>query len=99
MPSFAKQPNEQYPIGYEFAGKIPASSSLSSAVVSAWDFTANVDVSGTVLQTTTGTITGTQALVRVQGGTGGHNYRITFRVTLNTGDILEEDVIMLVREI
>jgi hypothetical protein len=49
-----------------------------------------------VLASTTATIVGTQARVKVQSGTTGIDYKITFLVTLSDGSVLEEDVLMQV---
>ncbi len=99
MPSFIKQPAEQYPIGIDFTGKLPTGATPSSAVLSAIDLADGSSQSLVVLETTTGTISGLQVLGRVRSGTEGHTYKITFVVTLNTADILEEDVFMRVQAI
>jgi len=90
-----KQPSESYAIGIEFAGKLPAGATLASGTVSA----IRLDTEATdnaVLASTTATISGTQALVKVQAGTAGITYKITFVVTLSNTDILEEDLILKV---
>ncbi|MCS6302372.1 MAG: hypothetical protein H8K07_01700 [Nitrospira sp.] len=90
-----KQPNEAYTIAFEFAGKLPSGASLSTGTVSA----IRLDTGATdnsVLASTTATIVGTQARVKIQAGTSGVDYEVTFLVTLSTGDVLEEDVIMQV---
>lgn len=50
-----------------------------------------------VLQTAVATIAGTQASARVKGGQHGMDYRVTFLVALDSGDQLEEDVTLSVR--
>jgi hypothetical protein len=95
MKMFEKQPAESWPIAVEFSGKLPSGASLSSGTVSA----IRTDTGATdnsVLASTTATIVGTQARVKVQSGTTGIDYKITFLVTLSDGSVLEEDVLMQV---
>ena len=96
IPFFFKQPSEQYSIGFEFAGKLPSSTNLSSGTVSAKDLATGTDVSTTILGSTNATIVGTQAMVMVKAGTTGAKYKITFLVLLTNGNVLEEDVQMVV---
>lgn len=96
MVKFLKQPNESWPVAFEFAGKLPTGATLSSGTVSA----VRTDTGATdnsVLASTTLTISGTQARFQPQAGTDGLDYRITALVTLSTGAILEEDALMEVR--
>lgn len=93
MKSFEKQPGESYTIAVEFAGKLPSGASLLSGTVSAVRLdTGATDTS--VLASTTATIVGTQARVKVQAGASGVDYKITFLLTLSNADLLEEDVLM-----
>jgi hypothetical protein len=102
MPTLlTKQPAERFPVALEFASRLPPGTSLSSAVASGYDLTALL-ADDTILVTTTPSITGTQALIVVQGGTTGHLYKVTIAVTLNTGTppyVLEEDFHLGVRAI
>jgi hypothetical protein len=90
---FEKQPSETYTIAVEFSGKLPTGASLSTGTVSA----VRTDTGATdnsVLASQTLTISGTQAKVRVLGGLAGVSYKLTFLLTLSTGEILDEDVTM-----
>lgn len=98
MNSFDKQPAESYTIAIEFLGKLPSGASLSSGTVAGYDIQANA-TDNTVLASTTATISGTQARVKVQAGTTSKDYKITFTCTLSDSSILEEDIIMRVRTI
>lgn len=51
----------------------------------------------TVLQSSTAGIAGTQAVAQLKGGQHKTDYRITFLITLDSGDTLEEDVTLSVR--
>ncbi|BFU90161.1 MAG: hypothetical protein NTAFB01_13480 [Nitrospira sp.] len=95
MEQFEKQPAEAYTIAFEFSGKLPTGANLSSGTVSVVRLDTGA-TDNTVLASTTATIVGTQARVKVQSGTTGIDYKITFLVTLSNGDVLEEDVLMQV---
>lgn len=97
--SFTKQPGESYTIAIEYLGNLPGTATLSSGTVAAIDVGSGASASGTVLATTTATISGTQSKIKVTAGTAGHEYKITFTNTLSTGEILEDDVFMRVDEI
>lgn len=96
---FQKQPGEDYSIAIEFLDKLPTGRTLTSGTVAALDLGTGTSASATVLASTTATISGTQARVKVQAGTHGKDYKITFLCDLDNGETLEEDVIMKVREI
>lgn len=100
MEQFDKQPAEAYVIAIEFAGtgKLPEGTSLFSATVQATRYP-DLVVDNSVIANTLASISGTQALIKVLGGTHGNDYRITFMVTLSNLDLLEEDVLMEVREL
>ncbi len=88
-----KQPSENQPLAFEFAGKLPTGTSLASGTVSAVRLDAGT-TDNSVLASTTLTISGTQARFRVQAGTGGLAYKITALVTLSDGSVLEEDLLL-----
>jgi hypothetical protein len=99
MALFLKQPREVFPVAIDFAGKLPAGTSLSSGTVSAVRHEDGSVQTGVVLQSPTAVISGDLALARVQAGVSGVLYKLTFLVTLNTGDVLEEEVYMKVEEL
>ena len=98
MLTFTKQPSETYTIGVPFAGKLPTGATVVSGTVVATD-PAGADVSVTVLQSGTATIVANEARFRVKAGTHGTRYRITLVVTLDSSDVLEEDIDMTVENI
>jgi len=95
--SFIKQPYEEFQFPNEWAGKLPTGASLSTAALSAVDEDGN-DASTLVLQSTTGTISGTQVIIGVKAGAAGKKYKITDRVVLSNADKLEDDIWMYVEE-
>jgi hypothetical protein len=98
MLKFSKQPVETYVIGVPFAGKLPTGAAVVSGTVAATD-PAGTDVTGTVLQSGTATIVANEARFRVKAGTHGTIYRIKLVVTLDTADVLEEDIEMTVENL
>lgn len=93
MQEFSKQPAETYTIGVPFAGKLPTGTTVISGTVAAFD-PLGADVTGSVLSGGVATIVANEARIKVLGGTHGIDYKIRFRVTLDSADILEEDVLM-----
>lgn len=97
--TFTKQPAEEQTRGVDFTGKLPTGVAVSSATVAATDIEAGTDVSATVLGSTTASVASNVASVLMKAGTDGKRYLIEFTATLDNSDILEEDIVMLVREI
>lgn len=98
MNSFSKQPAETYVIAVDMSGKLPVGATIASGMVAAFD-PSLADVSATVLSGTVATIVGDEAQIGVKAGTHGVLYKIRFRLTLTSGDILEEDVVMTVENL
>jgi len=95
MNIFSKQPAETYTIAVDFAGKLPTGATLSTGTVALFD-PAGTDLTGTMLSSGTATVVGDEARIKVIGGTHGVDYRVRFRMTLTSADVLEEDVQMRV---
>jgi hypothetical protein len=95
---FSKQPGETYPVAFDFSapGALPDSVTISSAVATAYDAKTGATAAG-VLSGSASTTT-TRATQRVTGGTDGKDYHIKFLITLSDSSVLEEDLIMEVRE-
>jgi hypothetical protein len=93
---FTKQPLEGYLIAIEWAGKLPTGASLVSGSVQATRYPDMV-TDNSVITNTLASVSGTQSIIKVQAGLHGRDYRITFLITLSNGDLLEEDVLMQVR--
>lgn len=99
MDRFTKQTGASFVIAIEYVNRLPpGSTSISSGTVSAKKYDTDT-TDNTVLASTTATISGTQARVKVQSGTTGEDYKITFLTTTSNGDILEDDVLMQVRDL
>lgn len=97
---FTKAPSENYTVSVSFAGALASGDTLSSCVVSSEDMTFNVNYSTgaiAVIGSTTATIDSPSALVVVQGGMSGRNYKINFTATSAAGDTLEKELLMRVR--
>ena len=99
MATINKQVAEQITYAFEFKDKLPTGASLASGTLSAIDVSDNSDQSTVVLDSTTATISGTQARFRAKAGTDGSKYKITLVATLDNNDKLEEDVILSVGNI
>ena len=93
LEQFTKQPGEAFPIAIEFAGRLPPGASLASGTATG-RVAATLVTDNTILFSQTVIVDGTLAKVRVQNGTDGIQYKISFVVTLSDTSILEEDILM-----
>lgn len=99
---FFKDPGENFLIAFDFTDQLAeypgTNPTLSSAVGSAVR-TSKADDNSTaiVLANSTATIDGASAILRVQSGVDGADYRITCAATLSDGSILKDSVLMRVR--
>lgn len=89
LPVRTKQPDEIRTIPYDFGPKIAAGASLTgSPTVTA---AAGVTVVGS-------TLSGTVVLAQVSGGTLGTTYKVTAKINVTNGDLLEMDVLLRIAE-
>ena len=94
MMELEKQPGENWPIAIKCKGALPTGLSLASGTVSAIRLDTNA-TDNTVLASTTPTISGTDAILRIQAGAAGVDYKITALLLLSDGiSLLEEDVLL-----
>lgn len=101
---FVKQPSERYTRWFDFANKLPAGRSLASATLSArrgmpGECLQYAEADNSVLASLTGTVSGTDVLYEPQAGIAGYDYLITCRATMDSGQPIEEDVVMMVRDL
>jgi hypothetical protein len=96
---FTMQPNEKQPISidYSVSGSLPASATVSSGTVAAYDMADNANVNSILSSTTTTTTTtSTKIFVTAPSTSNGKRYKITFTTTISDGSILIEDIEMRV---
>lgn len=94
MKEFEKQPTENWPIAIEFKDKLPPGLSLVSGTVSAIRLDTGAP-DNSVLASTALAINGTQALMRVQAGTSGIDYKISALILLSDmTSVAAEDALM-----
>lgn len=95
---FIKISTEKMPLSIDMTNRLPSSTTISSVTISAIDLSSNSDVSGTVLVSTTGTISGNVVKGIVQSGTLNKDYEIKFTCTLSDSSILVEKLKMKIRD-
>lgn len=98
MNEFAKYPTETFPIGMDYTGKAPTGAVLVSGVWEATDLLDESDVSSTIFLSTSATIAGMVAKVRVRNGTLDRLYRLGVTATFDTGDVLHDNVYMTIHQ-
>ena len=91
---FAKSPGENYPITFDYNGKLPSGLTVASGSCTASDKRTRLAAAVTTGGVAT---TPTAAQIRVTAGTAGADYVITMSVTLSDGSILIDQVEMQVR--
>lgn len=97
MDTINKQPAEKYTVSIDFTGRLPASVTVSSGIVSAIKVsTGETDTS--VYSSASLVTTNTTASAILQAGVDGQSYQVTFTVTLSDGSILVEDALLKVRK-
>lgn len=90
MEHIRKTVAETYALALDFAAALPEDAVIQSVSASARDET-TLEAAPTFLDGSA-SFDGTIAQVRVEGGTADRVYRVRFTATLDTTDVLEEDV-------
>lgn len=85
-----KQPSEKLLLGMDFSATLSSTDVLSTPTIT-------VDIAGLTIDTIT--IVGQKVNFFVSGGVDGQNYRINVVVNVSTGEILEGDGILKVRDL
>jgi len=92
-----KDPAETFNIGMDFAPAIPAGKALSLATGTVYDDANGSNVSASLLASVGATISGTQAILQLRGGTDGHVYRVVLTATLDDGEVIKDGFILSVK--
>lgn len=93
-----KQSREKQVLTIDYSSVLPSGVTVSSGVVEAVDGR-GADVAATLLTSTTATTTSTTAKAVLQNGTNGERYKITMLATLSDGQVLEDDVFLLIKDV
>jgi len=94
-PTWEKQPWVKRRLPFDVSGAMITGDTISSVEASIYN-AAGVDLSGTMLAGVTNTTT--IVYVWVQGGTHGTSYFLRVRVTTTLGELIEDDLNVIVRE-
>ena len=97
MFTFQKANAEEITLAFDYKTRLGIANSLISATLTAIDTSDNSSATGTILSSSTATISGTQAQFRVIAGTAGRRYRITQLATMDNADIFEEQLDLVIR--
>lgn len=95
-----KQPREQYAVAIDFEDRLPTGVSLSTCTVSAINLTTG-QADTSVYHSSSGTISGTQAIGFLKAGTSGQKYQVTYLVTCgdSPATTFEEEILLEVEAI
>jgi hypothetical protein len=96
--TFEKQTAEKIPKGIEYTDRLPEGEVVQFADVKVRVYTAGTDLTGTMIEGVP-TVTDTRITAMIKGGADGTDYKITYLATCSNGTILEDDLLMQVRDI
>lgn len=88
------QPGEQRTLAIDTSPDLPSGVTPSSATVAAIRTDTSVDVTATVLVSSTCTISGTQVIFTLKSLTHGVTYKLTFTITLSNGNTTKPDAMI-----
>lgn len=94
---FKKYAIEEYSIDLDWTGELPTGKTLSSVAASATRNDTGADATATILGSTSPSVNGEKATVRVKAGTSGIEYTIKLLSTLNDASVFEDHWIMQIR--
>lgn len=92
---FTKTEYEEYTIAIEYSGRLPTGATVTTLTVTATD-RASKQTDSSVLSGATST-SGTQGRQKVTGGKSNKDYILAFKMVLSTGEKLEDQILMKVR--
>jgi hypothetical protein len=95
--TYFKQPYEEFTVGMDFTLALPVGATVSSGTITVLDMLDGSNQTATIAPGAV-TIAGTVAKVLIKAGVTGHLYNLRWRVTLNTGELLEEDATLSCQE-
>lgn len=90
MKSLKKTPSEVLKVRTSYTDELTSGVTLSSATVSAASCADGADVSGSLLASTTGTVSGSDVFFTVQAGEDGGLYVVRLVATLSDSSVLED---------
>lgn len=99
-PEIEKQSAEQRPYTVDFSLRLPEGVTIASCTLSAFNVF-GLAADNAILQSTTGTLSADfkKATAIILGGISGQDYTVTFRANCSDSDIIEQDILLLVRDL
>lgn len=97
VPWIQKDPEEEFPRGFDFAEALAEDENLTDGTASAIEMDTGLDVSADLLADTTVTPVGTTAGVVIVGGEDCRDYEISIKMTTSLGQTLKEKIVVQVR--
>ena len=91
-----KQPSEVFTIDVNYLARLAVGETVISKIVIVTEVLTGSDVTTAIVKISA--IITPKVYITLQGGTDGMDYKITVKATTNSNNVLEEEVIMHVRE-
>ena len=98
MAYFIKQTDEIFPIAADFSDVLATGETIvkESSEVIAYD-SKDEDVSATILVSDSKSVLESLLLAKIQAGTDGKKYKITFKAATSNSNIYELDIFMIIK--
>lgn len=96
LAEIVKQTAEKFPYTITYTGRLPDGATVASCAVAGLNLYSNA-TDNSVISNTVATVTTTTASVFVQAGTSDIRYKVTYTATLSDGSILEDDILLIVK--
>lgn len=100
---YEKQPNEELPVGWDFAADLIEGEFVSDSTVTCKNMETDTDSSSEILDGSESIVTGdaTDSAISqpIHAGTHGDRHNISFSATTNTGFTIEADIILIIKKL
>jgi hypothetical protein len=94
--TYSKQPAETRKLEFDASKSLVTGDSILSVAAAMWD--GDTDVSATMISGSS-TISGTKIYTTITGGTDGTTYWLRLRITTTLGEIIEDDLKIIINQI
>lgn len=99
MAEVRKQPSEKFYVDVDFSDNLDTGELLDSAQSSVTASLNGANSTSAVIETGSLIANSGKLFIRVQGGTDGDTHKLTFKAVTDQGNVLEQDVDLIIEEI
>lgn len=99
MAEVRKQPSEKFYIDVDFSANLDNGEALDGAQCAVTAALNGTDSTATVIETGSLIANSGKLFIRVQNGADGETHKLTFKAVTDQGNVLEQDVDLVIEEI